>query len=128
LRSAVTLTEKKTGKRKIILVNATLKKILKAYLPLAECGKPLILNTQTGKALSRQQAYRIIRAAAEAVGIEQKVGCHSCRKTFGYHAWRRGVSPVVIMEIYNHSSFAITKRYLGVSQDDQNEVYRKMRY
>jgi hypothetical protein len=32
----------------------------------------------------------------------------------------------VIMEIYNHSNFAVTRRYLGVSQDDKDDCYRKL--
>jgi site-specific recombinase XerD len=58
------------------------------------------------------------------VGISHKVGCHSLRKTFGYHAWKGGKSLAVLTDIYNHSSYAITRRYLGVSQDDRNEVYK----
>jgi hypothetical protein len=30
------------------------------------------------------------------------------------------------MEIYNHSNFAVTRRYLGVAKDDKDEVYCRL--
>jgi len=90
-------------------------------------GDPIFKSRKTGRAIGRIQAYRIIRAAAEALEFQGRVSCHSLRKTFGYHAWKSGVSPAVIMEIYNHSSFAVTQRYLGVTQDDKNAVYLGIR-
>jgi integrase len=123
IRKNITITEKKTGKAKTIALHTDIINALKRYLYAAKPGVFLIENPRTGKAISRIQAYRLIRSAAEALAFESRVSCHSLRKTFGYHAWKSGASPAVIMEIYNHSSLAVTRRYLGVTQDDKNEVY-----
>ncbi|MCL2082499.1 MAG: tyrosine-type recombinase/integrase [Oscillospiraceae bacterium] len=124
VRSSIDLVEKKTRKAKTIALNKAAVAALALFAASAAIpGRFLIENQRTKKAISRIQAYRIIRAAAEALGFQQKAGCHVLRKTFGYHAWKSGVSPVVITEIFNHSSLAVTRRYLGVTQDDKNAVY-----
>ena len=121
--NTIRITEKKTKKTKVIALNQAVIKALKLFIKSAKPERYLIENTRTSKAICREQAYRIIRAAAEALKLQQRVSCHSLRKTFGYHAWKSGVSPAIIMEIYNHSSLAVTRRYLGVTQDDINSVY-----
>ena len=129
VRTTFELVEKKTNKSKIIALNNKAISALTLYAAqAAKSGNALILNTITGKSISRIQAYRLIRAAAEALAFEERVSCHSLRKTFGYHAWKGGASPAVIMDIYNHSSLAVTRRYLGVSQDDKNKVYLGLDY
>lgn len=124
VRVNICITEKKTKKSKIIALN---KSAIGALTMLAtknaRKGSVIMENLRTHKAISRIQAYRIIRAAAEALAFQTRVSCHSLRKTFGYHAWKSGISPAVIMEIYNHSSLAVTRRYLGVTQDDKNAAY-----
>ena len=128
VRKGLSLTEKKTGKIKTLVFHKTIIKALEAYFPQAKKGEPLIVNADTDKAISRVHAYRIIGEAASAVGVVHKVGCHSLRKTFGYHSWRGGISPVVLMEIFNHSAYSVTKRYLGISQDDQNTAYKNLSF
>ena len=124
VRSSITITESKTKKSKIIALNkAAVNALALLAAGHAEKGRFIIENPRTGQAISRIQAYRLIRAASEALGFQARVSCHSLRKTFGYHAWKSGVSPAVIMEIYNHTSLAVTRRYLGVTQDDKNAVY-----
>ena len=126
VRPSISVIEGKTGKSKIIALNKGLVKALEAFMPHTAPGKALVLNRRTGKAISRVQAYRLIRAAAEALRFRRRVSCHALRKTFGYHSWKNGVPLIVIMEIYNHTSIAVTKRYLGVTQDDKNAAYLEL--
>jgi integrase len=127
VRESVTVTEKKTGKSKIVLLNKSVVAALTAYAFAAERGKALILSRKgTNRPISRQQAHRIVSDAAKALRFAFRVSCHSLRKTFGYLAWKAGRSPAVIMKIYNHSSFAVTQRYLGITQDDLDDCYRSL--
>jgi len=124
VRGNINIVEKKTKKAKVIALNKKAVKALGKYAKKnAQLGRFLIENPLTQKAISRVQAYRIIRGASEALCFQSRLSCHSMRKTLGYHAWKSGVSPAVIMEIYEHSSLAVTRRYLGVTQDDKNAVY-----
>lgn len=124
VRASIDLVEKKTGKSKTIALHKSVVSALTLYGATAAVrGCTIILNPRTGKAISRVQAYRLIRAASEELSFKHRVSCHSLRKTFGYHAWKGGVPPVVIMDIYNHSSLAVTRRYLGITQDDKNAAY-----
>ena len=122
-RSHIILTEKKTQKQRTIAINRQVVAALRLLLPNRRGSFIFASNRKEEKAISRVQAWRIIRVAAEAVGEIERIALYSLRKTAGYHAWKAGVSPVVLMDIYNHTSYAVTRRYLGVSQDDRDEVY-----
>lgn len=123
-RRHLALCEKKTGKETIILLNDMLRAELEDY---RRCRMPLpedfIFESQKGGHIDRYQAYRIIKRAAAALKLPGRISCHSLRKTFGYHAWKKGVPPALLMNIYNHSSFDITRRYLCIEQDDRDDVF-----
>lgn len=134
VRTHIVVKERKTGKSNHILLNQEIRKALKSYHSYLisssshRVGNIYLFPSPRNKDrhLSRYQAYRIIQAITQAVPIEGHISCHSLRKTFGYHAWKQGADPVVIMLIYNHSSFSITKRYLCIEQDDKDDIYRKI--
>lgn len=130
--SHIRITEKKTGKSKSVALNKEIIRALKLFADSTQkqgSGRSLFeSNRKTRAAISRIQAYRLIREAAEVIRLQGQISCHSLRKTFGYHAWKKGVSPVVIMDIYNHTSFDVTRRYLGVCQDDRDKVYMSMSF
>lgn len=130
----ITVRERKTGKENRILLNHEARAALANYreelvkTEMYKEGNPYLFPSpkKAYAPISRSQAYRMITSAAETVGIEGHISCHSLRKTFGYHAWKQGSDPVVIMVIFNHSSLSITKRYLCIEQDDKDEVYRSV--
>ncbi|MDR3120719.1 MAG: tyrosine-type recombinase/integrase [Clostridiales bacterium] len=130
VRLRVYVTEGKTGKTKSIAINANAAAALRRYFaqtPKKEGDFLFPNNRKTAAPICRVQAYRIIRAAAKAVRVEGHISCHSLRKTFGYHAWKSGASAVLLMDIYNHTSFEVTRRYLGICQDDRDKLYLRMR-
>ncbi len=75
--------------------------------------------------LHGSQSIWIIQKAAQKCGMKEPVSCHSLRKTFIIMLEKNGTPPALLMSIYNHSSYEITKRYLGIEQLDKDEVYEK---
>ena len=132
MRKHIELSEDKTNKYRKVIINTTLRVSLRAlFRKRKPAPENYIFSSDKNPAapISRIQAYRIITKAAKAcLAHPEHVSCHSLRKTFGYHAWKQGVPLVVIMQIYNRSSFEITKKYLGINQDEQDEIFINIKY
>ena len=122
----IIVTEKKTGKENRIAINASTRTGLQTYLNSLhyfDVNEYIFMGQKEHTHLCRSQAFRIIKQAASSLNMENGISCHSMRKTFGYYAWKYGTPPAVLMDIYNHSSYEITKRYLGIKQDDKDSVF-----
>ena len=125
-RSHLALTEQKTGKTKTIALNSrVLSALALCFGGDFGCAEDVLFpnNRKKRAAIGRVQAWRIVKMAAEAVGVAARVGVHGLRKTMGYHLWKAGVQAVLLMDIFNHSSFDVTRRYLGITQDERDGVY-----
>ena len=129
-REHIDLVEQKTGKKNSIALNSEatkalelLRRTLDTFYQEAYIFKSRIGDNQP---IGRICAFRIIKKAVNDLNLEGVISCRSLRKTFGYHAWKKGVPPALIMSIYNHSSIEITKRYLSIDQDDKDEVFLGM--
>lgn len=121
------LKEGKTQKVRVIRINRAAQKALRELLSSLDTYDmdDYIFVSREGynSPITRQQALNVLKSSAKAVGIKEKVGTHTLRKTWGYHAWKAGFSPALIMETLNHSNLSITKRYLGIRQDEINDLY-----
>lgn len=126
----ICVQEQKTHKKNVVSINPCVcdsLNLLMDHLPtVSESDYLFQSRLNQPRPIHRSRAYAIIREIAEALDMEGTISCHSLRKSFGYHAWKRGYSPAVIMEIYNHSSLQVTKRYLSINQDDKDQIYRDM--
>lgn len=116
-KSHIQITEKKTGKFKKFPINAKLKPLLEEFIKGRKSEEPLFLS-HWGRRLDRVTAYYIIRKACEKANLQEKIGTHSMRKSFGYHHYQQFKDVVILQKIFNHSSPQITLRYIGIEQDE----------
>jgi site-specific recombinase XerD len=129
IRDRLEIREKKTGKVKDFPLGEMAKKALRDYL-IGRFGRlervqptePLFLSKKGGF-LQRGQAWKILNQAASAIGIKDRIGTHTLRKTFAYHAYTAGVDVTRIQQLLNHSSPSVTLAYIGITQEELDNVY-----
>lgn len=121
-QSHIRIVEKKTGKFKKFPVNAKLKPMFEEYTKGKNPDEPLF-KTVFQNRMQRFAAYYIVRSACKEAGLQEKVGTHTMRKTFGYHHYRKFKDVAILQKIFNHSSPEITLRYIGIEQDEIEKSY-----
>lgn len=119
----IRIMEKKTGKQKSFPINSKLKTMLKKYIKGKKEDEALFKSRFENR-MDRFSAYRIIKSACKDIGLEEKVGTHTMRKTFGYHHYKKYKDVAMLQKIFNHSSPQITLRYIGIEQDEIDKSYR----
>ena len=126
-----TIIEKKTGKKRVLRLNSQLQHhIQECYEHIQPIGmKAPILISQKGTVFTIQRINVILKEIKRKYRLKVKnFSCHSLRKTFGRQVYNMNsenseLALVKLMELFNHSSLAITKRYLGLRQEEILETY-----
>ncbi len=123
----LTMREKKTKKFKRIHLNSELKRDLKVYTKDLESHDYLVKSRQgINKPITRGMAYIILRQIADEFGIEC-IGTHSLRKTFVYWFYKSTKDVAALQKIFNHTSPKVTLRYIGIEQENIDEMMRKFK-
>lgn len=121
----IKLKETKTGKHNKIAISKGVKKAIISYVQdfyKGSLSDYVFYSRKEGdKPIQRAMAWKIIKGAADAVGVKD-IGTHSLRKTWAYHSYRAGTDIVIIQDMLNHSSPAITLRYIGITQDEKDRA------
>ena len=126
-----TIIEKKTGKKRVLRLNSQLQQhIQECYEHIQPIGlKASILVSQKGTVFTIQRINVILKEIKRKYRLKVKnFSCHSLRKTFGRQVYNMNsenseLALVKLMELFNHSSLAITKRYLGLRQEEILQTY-----
>ena len=132
-KDEVTITESKTDKVRAIMINESLKEILKyASTQISFSDRFRIENylfaNRKGQKISIQYANRLLKSTLKTYGVKtQNASTHTLRKTFGKRVWEMDGqserSLVYLSQIFNHSNVGITRRYIGIVQEDIRNIY-----
>lgn len=125
VKDRIRLRENKTNKFKDFPISDNAKSAIREYLKSRQYNEnePLFISRKNKGFLLRQRAYKILNEVARSIGIKEKIGTHTLRKTFGYHAYNSGYDIAIIQKLFNHSSPSVTLRYIGITQDEMDDVY-----
>ncbi len=132
IKDEVRVKEKKTGKTKIFPLNGAVKRAIETYMENSkniEYNSYVFMSRKKSKEgkpqpISRVAAWQSINKYCKMAGIEQNVGTHTLRKTFGYHQYKNGTDIAMLQKMLNHSSPQVTLRYIGIEREKLNARYK----
>lgn len=116
------------GSYKKVRIDITdnLKKAIEDYIQDRDDREYMFPSRKGGTPISRQAAWNILDKAAKEVGITENIGCHSLRKTFGYWHYQQNHDVRLLMDIFQHSSEAVTLKYIGVTDENMRKSMANM--
>lgn len=131
-----TLQPKKQRKAKKfvkLFFNDAVKAAIADYLeeyPFDNIEDFLFPSQEGDGAITTCTLWRIIKGAAKEAGVEQNIGSHSLRKSFGYAVYHNAVDKnnalIVLQQIFAHSSPQVTARYIGLVDEDIESAFNSV--
>jgi integrase len=119
---SIVIHEQKTSKQREIKISKELKNILSDY---RQPGLMFLSNKNT--IYSIQSLNRLLKNHLTPLFPKKNISTHSLRKTFGNRVYlmsgKNQHSITLLCSVFNHSSEAITKRYLGITKEEVLNVY-----
>jgi len=125
------LIEKKTGKYRQVKINQDFQMHIRdCYdaLKITDPNEYCFLSTKR-VVFSTQRINVLLKGMKQQYNLKiENFSTHTLRKTFGRKVVEMAgenaeVALIKLMELFNHSSLAITKRYLGLRQEELMETY-----
>ena len=128
----LTIQEQKTKKTRRIKINNDLKQIVervKVRMVVTDTNQYIFLNKYGTKPIDKSYVDVKLKEILKQYDIvlQGNPSTHTFRKTLGNRVLRlnnySNESIILLMELFGHSSPAITKRYLGLREKEIHDVY-----
>ena len=120
----IKLIEKKTNKRKEVKINDNIREALKHVTGLTD---GYLFTSQKNTLYTTQSINRILKDTFRKEAKTLNISSHSMRKSFGRKVYEsQGESEKALnylSELFNHTSLSITRKYLGIRQEELNNIY-----
>lgn len=125
-KTHVEIKEQKTGKVKRFPILGSLQALIEEYTKNKDCFEYLFKSRNgENKHITGVMAYMIMNNACKTCGIQDNIGTHTLRKTFGYHHYQTFKDVAILQSLFNHSSPSITLRYIGITQDEIEQTLQQ---
>nr|WP_152821374.1 MULTISPECIES: site-specific tyrosine recombinase XerD [unclassified Corynebacterium] len=119
----------KGSKQRIVPVGGAALRAVEAYLvrgrPTFRGRCPALFLNRRGGRLSRQSSWAVLKARAEAAGIDKHISPHTLRHSFATHLLEGGADVRVVQELLGHSSVTTTQIYTHVTADSLRSAWRQ---
>lgn len=119
------------SKERIIPFGNSAKKAVNTYIErarkvlLKDNESELLFLNCSGKQMSRQGFWKIIKNYGEKAGIEEDITPHTIRHSFALHLVENGANLYAVQEMMGHSVVSTTKMYTDLKNTKINEEYIK---
>lgn len=127
------MKQRKQKKFVKLFFNQTVKTAINNYIaeyPIENLDSYLFSSRKGNEPITVKALWRIIKDAAIEAGIQQNIGSHSLRKSFGFWCWHQAEDKnkalVILQQIFNHSSTQVTARYIGILDDEIEDMFNSI--
>ena len=118
-------------KERVIPIGSVSRKALERYIKdarpvfLKNGDTAALFTNWSGKAMSRQGFWKVLKSYAEAAGISHDITPHTLRHSFAVHMLQNGADVKSVQEMLGHSDISTTQVYLNMNVSRMRDVYMK---
>lgn len=119
-------------KERVIPFGENARKAIERYLSygrkelLKEAESEYLFVNCSGKMMSRQGFWKLVKRYAQKAGIMADITPHTLRHSFAAHLVQNGADLKSVQEMLGHSDIATTQIYLNMNVERMKSVYRKV--